>query len=92
MSPAERAPAPEPSREPAPSFDDRLRRLEAIVAELEAGGAGLEVAIERYQEGIALLKDCHVSLAGYRRRVEELTRDAEEAMRPFAPDPDAEEG
>jgi exodeoxyribonuclease VII small subunit len=62
--------------------------LEKIVAELEQGGLGLEPAIERYQEGIQLLKDCHGALEGYRRRVEELTRDASAAMRPFEGDPD----
>jgi exodeoxyribonuclease VII small subunit len=71
-------------------FDERLGRLEALVAELEQGGLGLEPAIERYQEGIQLLKDCHGALATFRRRVEELTREAEAAMRPFEGDPDFE--
>jgi len=70
------------------AFDDKLQRLERIVGELEQGGLGLEPAIERYQEGIQLLKECHGALEGYRRRVEELTRDAEAAMRPFEGDPD----
>jgi exodeoxyribonuclease VII small subunit len=69
-------------------FDEKLGRLEALVAELEQGGLGLEPAIERYQEGIRLLKDCHGALATYRRRVEELTHEAEAAMRPFEGDPD----
>jgi exodeoxyribonuclease VII small subunit len=71
-----------------PGFDDKLGRLEQIVGELEQGGLGLEPAIERYQEGIQLLKECHGALETYRRRVEELTRDAEAAMRPFEDDPD----
>jgi exodeoxyribonuclease VII small subunit len=70
------------------AFDDKLQRLEKIVGELEQGGLGLEPAIERYQEGIQLLKECHGALETYRRRVEELTRDAEAAMRPFEGDPD----
>ena len=69
-------------------FDARLARLETLVSELEQGGLGLEPAIERYQEGIELLKECHKALAGYRRRVEELTREAGDAMRPFEGDPD----
>ncbi|MSR64115.1 MAG: exodeoxyribonuclease VII small subunit [Planctomycetes bacterium] len=70
------------------AFDDKLGRLEAIVSELEQGGLGLEPAIERYQEGIQLLKECHGALGAYRRRVEELTREAEGAMKPFEGDPD----
>lgn len=73
-------------------FDERLARLEAIVGQLEQGGLGLEPAIERYQEGIQLLKECHGALDGYRRRVEELTREAEGAMRPFEGDPDFADG
>jgi exodeoxyribonuclease VII small subunit len=69
-------------------FDAKLGRLEEIVGELEQGGLGLEPAIERYQEGIQLLKECHGALETYRRRVEELTREAEAAMRPFEDDPD----
>jgi exodeoxyribonuclease VII small subunit len=73
------------------AFDDKLRQLEKIVNELEQGGLGLEPAIERYQEGIRLLKDCHGALGEYRRRVEELTHEAEGAMRPFEHDPDVAE-
>jgi exodeoxyribonuclease VII small subunit len=78
----------EKTSEAGGAFDDKLSRLEKIVGELEQGGIGLEPAIERYQEGIQLLKECHGALEGYRRRVEELTRDAEAAMRPFEGDPD----
>jgi len=73
-------------------FDGKLQRLEAIVAELEQGGLALEPAIERYQEGIELLKDCHRALGGYRRRVEELTREAEAEIQPFEGDPDLSAG
>jgi exodeoxyribonuclease VII small subunit len=71
------------------SFDDRLGRLEAIVHELEQGDLGLELAIERYQEGVELLKGCHGILARFKQRVEELTGEAELALKPFAGDPDA---
>ena len=69
-------------------FDARLGRLETLVGELEQGGLELEPAIERYQEGIELLKSCHGTLEGYRKRVEELTAQAEDALRPFEGDPD----
>ena len=72
-----------------PGFDDKLTRLEAIVGELEDGGLALEPAIDRYQEGIELLKQCHGVLLGFQKQVEELTRDAEDALRPFEADPDA---
>ena len=36
-------------------FDDRLARLEALVADLEGGELGLEDAMERFGEGVKLL-------------------------------------
>jgi exodeoxyribonuclease VII small subunit len=75
-----------------PSLDERLARLEAIVAELESGGAPLEQAIERYQEGVELLKRCRATLGQYKKRVEELSASAEQSLREYAGDPDAESG
>jgi exodeoxyribonuclease VII small subunit len=72
-----------------PGFDERLARLEAIVGELENGGIALEPAIERYQEGVALLADCRAILSGFRQRVEELSSGAEPVLRPYEDDPDA---
>ena len=71
-----------------PGFDERLERLQSIVSELEQGELGLESAIERYQEGIELLKGCHGQLEGYRKQVEELSADAEASLRPYEADPD----
>ena len=73
-----------------PGFDERLARLEEIVAELEEGGIALEPAIERYQEGVELLASCRTILAGYRKRVEELANGAEAGLVPYEGDPDVE--
>src|SRR6185503_528950 len=84
----ERKPAENAGDNRGGAFDDKLGRLEKLVGELEQGGLGLEPAIERYQEGLQLLKECHGALETYKKRVEELTREAEAAMRPFEGDPD----
>jgi exodeoxyribonuclease VII small subunit len=79
--------------DPAPtSFDERLAALERIVQELEDGGLGLETAIERYQQGIALLKSCHTTLAETKERVAELSAEAQGVLRPLASDPDFDDG
>ena len=70
----------------SPSFDDRLARLEQIVAELEQGKVGLEDSIARYQEGTELVRDCRELLDRFQKRVEELT---ESGTKPYAGDPDA---
>ena len=75
----------------AEGFDARLRRLEEIVQGLEDGELELEPAIERYREGVALLKGCRDILGGYKRQVEELTQEAEAALRPYPGDPDTQD-
>lgn len=75
-------------RTSGPSFDEGLEQLEALVAELEDGDLSLEDSIERYTVGVDLLKRCHEALAAHRRRVEELTRDAESTLAAFEADPD----
>lgn len=69
-------------------FDERLARLEKLVADLEQGGLGLEASLESYKEGVALLKGCRSQLNGYRKQVEELFADADGSLRPFDEDPD----
>lgn len=74
---------------PVVAFDTRLARLEALVVELEGGGLGLEAAIDRYREGVALLKGCRDTLGAFQKQVEELSQDAAGGARPYAGDPDA---
>jgi exodeoxyribonuclease VII small subunit len=70
-------------------FDARLARLEGIVAELERGDLGLEASLERYQQGVELLRQCHGVLQSYKKQVQELGAGAEDALKPYAGDPDA---
>ena len=77
--------SPKEKPKDAPTFDASLGRLEEIVVELEQGGLGLEVSLERYKEGIALRNSCREQLTSFRRQVEELTG---EGIVPHGADPD----
>jgi exodeoxyribonuclease VII small subunit len=58
---------------PAPSsFDDGLDRLEGIVQQLEGGQLGLEDALRRFEEGVALSQTLQQQLAEAQRKVEVL--------------------
>jgi len=70
-------------------FDESLGRLEEVVAELEEGGLGLEESLERYKEGVGLLKGCRERLSSFRAQVEELTA---EGVIDHDGDPDAAGG
>lgn len=63
-------------------FEARLERLRKIVDELERGNLPLEQAIERYEEGVGVLRSCAETLSGARLRVEELAKDAEGILEP----------
>lgn len=57
----------------APSFEQSLAELEAIVGELESGKLGLAEALARYEEGVKHLKSCHQLLERVERKIELLS-------------------
>ena len=59
-------------REPQPSFDTGLDRLEALVQKLEGGSLGLEEALSVFEEGVKLSQQLQGQLAEAQRRVEVL--------------------
>ena len=54
------------------TFDDALAELQRTVAELEAGGQPLEVAIALYERGVALQARCEKLLGDAELRVQQL--------------------
>ena len=56
-----------------PTFEEALENLEAIVHDLEEGQIGLAQALERYEAGVKLLKQCYELLEGAERRIELLS-------------------
>ena len=59
------------------AFEEKLRRLEAIARELEDPAVPLERALELYEEGIRLVRDCEAFLREARLRVEVLMKTGE---------------
>jgi len=57
----------------ASSFEESLKELEKIVAELESGELGLSDALARYEEGVKHLKGCQQLLATAERKIELLS-------------------
>lgn len=58
------------------SFEDALKRLEAIVARLESGDAALDEAITLYQEGDRLRAQCEQRLTDAQMRIERIGTNA----------------
>ena len=55
------------------TFEQALAELEKIVRDLEDGQTGLEAALQRYEQGVGLLKRCYGQLRSAEQRIVELT-------------------
>ena len=75
------------------TFDDALAELQRTVAELEAGGQPLEVAIALYERGVALQARCEKLLGDAELRVQQLVARAGGVLetRDVSPDDAADE-
>lgn len=54
------------------SFEEALKQLEVIAEQIERGEIGLEESVRRYEEGMALVKQCREALASAELRIQQL--------------------
>ncbi|MCH4894215.1 exodeoxyribonuclease VII small subunit [Sphingomonas sp. SFZ2018-12] len=59
------------------SFEDALKELERIVTRLESGDAQLQEAIDLYERGDQLRRQCAARLDAAQARIESVRTDAE---------------
>ena len=59
------------------SFEEALEELETRVRKLEAGELPLEEALEIFEQGIELTRECHEKLDAAGRRIIELSETEE---------------
>lgn len=59
------------------SFEEALKELERIVGRLESGDAALQEAIDLYERGDRLRKQCAARLDAAQARIEAIRLDAE---------------
>jgi len=57
-------------------FETALKELEGIVAQLESGDLTLERALELFERGVILSRECQKRLDEAERKVEVLTKGA----------------
>jgi exodeoxyribonuclease VII small subunit len=68
------------------TFEESLAALERMVRELEDGQLGLDDALARYEEGVALIKHCYGHLRQAEQRILLLTgvgEDGQPILQPF---------
>jgi exodeoxyribonuclease VII small subunit len=60
--------------QPAPkSFEEALRELERILAEIEGGEVGLEESLVKYERGNFLIRHCRGILGAAEKQIELLS-------------------
>ncbi len=59
-------------------FEDALKELELTVKKLESGDTTLEEAMELFERGVGLTKDCRKLLEGAELKVTKLLADGSE--------------
>jgi len=64
----------------APTFEDALKRLEEIVAAMEAGELRLEEMMAYFEEGMKLVEFCNRRLREVEEKVEKLVKKGEELV------------
>lgn len=69
------------------SFEEALRRLEAIVQQLERGDVPLDQSITLYEEGDKLRLQCQKRLDAAQARIEQIMTGADGAATKTAPYP-----
>jgi exodeoxyribonuclease VII small subunit len=57
------------------NFEDKIKRLEVIVSELESGEVALEDAIDKYTEAMKLSKECSDKLTEVTDKVNKILAD-----------------
>ena len=57
------------------NFEEKIKKLEAIVSELESGDVALETAIDKYTEAMKLSKECSDKLTEVTEKVNRILAD-----------------
>ncbi|HET6629273.1 MAG TPA: exodeoxyribonuclease VII small subunit [Woeseiaceae bacterium] len=70
------------------NLEKSLQDLEALIDELESGELPLEQAMQKFEQGIKLTRNCQAALKDAEQRVEILLKSAggEEALQEFEVD------
>jgi len=63
--------------EKKPTFETALKNLEEIVLKMEEGDLSLDQSLQKFEEGIELVRFCEKSLQEADGRVEKLMKDAD---------------
>ncbi len=69
------------------TFEQALKQLETIAEQIERGQIGLEESIAKYEEGMALVRQCREILSKAELKIQQLQQRADGTLEtsPFQP-------
>lgn len=67
---------------PKKTFEEALQGLEDIVASIESGQVSLEESIQKYAEGIELIKQCRQILDSAEKKIQLLAKGEGNTLNP----------
>ena len=62
------------------SFEESIKKLEAIANELEAGNLNLDKSVEKFEEGMKLSKECTKMLDDAEKKISILIKKDDEIL------------
>ena len=63
------------------SFEDSMKRLEEVVGRLEGEEVSLEESLKLFEQGVKLMRSCHLRLSEVEEKVQTLVPDEKEGGR-----------
>ncbi len=60
------------------SFEDSMKRLEEVVGKLEGEEVSLEESLKLFEQGVKLMRFCHLRLSEVEEKVQVLVADEKE--------------
>ncbi len=60
------------------SFEDSMKRLEEVVGKLEGEEVSLEESLKLFEQGVKLMRTCHLRLSEVEEKVQTLVTDEKE--------------
>ena len=63
-----------------PSFEEALKQLETLALQIEQGQIGLEDSINKYEEGMALVKQCREILSRAEHKIQQIQQRADGSL------------
>ena len=64
-----------PQEEKKLTFEQALAQLEKIVGDIEQAEVGLEESIDKYEEGMKIIKHCRAILEQAEKRIETINKE-----------------